>query len=195
MNITQKQARTVAIPMVFLMITSIIFYAAKTDPHMRPQAPVVHAAVVDQPMYQTKQFAASLDVTRVFGRSQGCAEADPKLISDIAAEAIASNTDPRILAALVAVESACDPMAVSNRGAIGLTQVRAKVWKDKFDFAGKVNLLNPADNLHAGAMILGSLIKQYGTLEGVRRYQGDGVGCATCDDFYVPKILALAGRR
>jgi soluble lytic murein transglycosylase-like protein len=181
--------------MILVMLGSIVFYAAKTDPHVRPMAPIIHAAAADQPMYQTKQFAASLDVARVFGRSQGCADADPKLINDIAAEAIASNTDPRILAALVAVESSCDPMAVSNRGAIGLTQVRAKVWKDKFDFAGKTNLLNPADNLHAGATILGSLIKQYGTLEGVRRYQGDGVGCATCDDFYVPKILALAGRR
>ena len=142
----------------------------------------------------TKRYVAALDVARVFGRAPGCADADSKLITDIATEAINDNLDPRILAATVAVESACDPFAVSPRGAIGLTQVVPRVWKAKFDFT-HVNLLNPAENLHAGATILSDLIKQYGVAGGVRRYQGTGVACPSCDDSYVPKILALAGRK
>jgi len=147
-----------------------------------------------QPEKFTKQFAAALDVARVFGRSAGCAEADPKLIDTVASEALKADMDPRLLAATVAVESACDPMAVSKRGAIGFTQIMPKIWKDKFDFANTVNLFNPNDNLHAGATILSGLIKQYGVAAGVRRYQGIGVDCTSCDDNYVPKILALAGR-
>ncbi len=143
----------------------------------------------------TKQYIATIDVARVFGRSQGCAEADPKLIDAIAAEALASELDPRIFAATVAVESGCDPFAVSKRGAIGLTQIMPRIWRDKFDFAGSVNLLNPHDNLHAGAVIEGGLIKQYGVASGVRRYNGTGVGCPDCDGEYVNKILALAGRK
>lgn len=141
-----------------------------------------------------KQYNAALDVARVFGRSQGCAEADAKLIGDVATEALRSGIEPRILAATVAVESSCDSMAVSHRGAIGLTQVMPKIWKASFDFEHSINLFNPNDNLHAGATILGGLIKQYGVAEGVRHYQGTGTDCSSCDDNYVPKILALAGR-
>lgn len=142
-----------------------------------------------------KQFDAALDVAGVFGRSQGCTKASPKLITDIAEESIKDNLDPKILAATVAVESACDPMAVSRRGALGLTQVMPKIWSSKFDFEHSVNLLNPQDNLHAGATILSELIKQYGVSEGIRRYQGLGEDCPTCDNAYVPKILTLAGGR
>lgn len=143
----------------------------------------------------TRQYIAALDVARVFGRSQGCENADPKLITSIAVESLNDNLDPRILAATVAVESACDPLAVSPKGALGLTQVMPKIWKGKFDFTGTVNLLNPNDNIHAGATILSDLIKQYGVAAGVRRYNGVGVGCETCDGGYVSKIIALAGKR
>ena len=159
-----------------------------------PPAPQCVTASVLPSEQTTREYVAALDVARVFGRSQGCAEAKPELITAIAVEAVKDNLDAHILAALVAVESACDPMAVSKRGAIGLTQVMPKIWQSKFDFSGSVNLLNPTDNLRAGAAILGDLINHYGVSQGVRRYQGTGTDCASCDDNYVPKILALAGR-
>jgi len=134
-------------------------------------------------------------VARVFGRSPSCAEASPKLIQEIAEQSVRVNIDPRIFAAVVAVESGCDPMAVSRRGAIGYVQVMPKIWKDRFDFTGSVNLLNPHDNLHVGADILGGLVKQYGITGGILRYQGTGTACPSCDDNYTSKILSLAGRR
>lgn len=141
----------------------------------------------------TKEYLAALEVARVFGRSQGCDTADSKLITAIATESVKDEVDPRILAATVAVESACDPMAISKSGAVGLTQVMPRIWKTKFDFT-QVNLLNPSDNLHAGATILSDLIKHYGVNNGVRRYNGLGVGCDSCDGAYVSKILVLTGR-
>lgn len=142
----------------------------------------------------TKQYVAALDVARVFGRSQGCENVDPQVISDVATEAVNDELDPRVLAATMAVESACDPLAVSKSGAVGWLQVMPKVWKTKFDFS-KVNLFNPNDNLHVGAMILKGFIKQYGLQAGVRHYNGMGTASDAYDGAYVPKILALAGRR
>lgn len=141
----------------------------------------------------TKQYVAALDVARVFGRAPGCAEAEPKLITAVAVEALNDGLDPRILAATLAVESGCDPMAISHSGAIGLTQINVKVWKSKFDFT-RVNLFNPDENLHVGATILSDLIKQYGTINGLRRYNGLDTQSPAYDSGYVSRIITLAGR-
>jgi len=143
----------------------------------------------------TKEFIAALDVARVFGRSTGCAEADPKLITTVADEAVKTDLDPRILAATIAVESACNQYATSSKGAIGLAQIMPKIWKGTYDFEKQYNLLNPQDNIHVGASILGSLVKQYGVPNGLRRYNGLGVDCDACDAGYTDKIAALAAKR
>lgn len=156
-----------------------------------PPPPIVHDI---QSEILTKQYVAALDVARVFGRAQGCENVDAQVITDVATEALNDELDPRVLAATLAVESACDPMAVSKSGAIGWMQVMPRVWKSKFDFT-KVNLFNPGDNLHVGAVILRDFIKQYGLAGGVRHYNGMGTASDAYDGAYVPKILALAGRK
>lgn len=134
---------------------------------------------------------APILVAGVFGRSSGCDTADYDLISDVAHAAIRVSLDPRILAATVAVESACNPYAISVKGAVGLGQVVPRVWKQEFDFAGDDNLFNQQDNLRVSAKILSDLVDAYGVEEALTRYQGVGVGA---DLTYVPKILALARR-
>jgi len=181
-----------------LLVSAVLgFIGIHSQSKRRSQPVFIPAVVVQVPaLDQTnQQYVAALDVARVFGRSPGCAEADAALIGKVATEALRTGLDPRILAAAVAVESSCDSMAVSRRGAIGLTQIMPKIWKGSFDFERAINLFNPNDNLHAGASILSGLIKQYGLAEGVRHYNGTGTDCADCDGNYVPKILALAGHR
>jgi soluble lytic murein transglycosylase-like protein len=136
-----------------------------------------------------------IEVARIFGRAQGCSEASPDLIQLVARESVGAGVDPRIFAALIAVESGCNQYAISNRGAIGYTQVLPRVWRTKYDFSNQYNLLNAKDNIHVGATILADLVQNYGLREGVRRYNGLGVDCATCDANYTAKILNLAGRR
>lgn len=181
-----------------LLVSAVVVFAGIRiqSKHRIPPA-VIPAVIVQTPaLDQTnQQYIAALDVARVFGRSPGCAEADAALIGKVATEALRTGLDSRILAATVAVESSCDSMAVSRRGAIGLTQIMPKIWKGQFDFEHTINLFNPNDNLHAGATIESGLIKQYGLAEGIRHYNGTGTDCADCDSNYVPKILALAGRR
>lgn len=130
-------------------------------------------------------------VAGVFGRSTGCVDADFELITDVAHAAIEVSLDPRILAATVAVESACNQYAISSKGAVGLGQVVPRVWRSEFDFAGADNLFNVQDNLRVSAKILSDLIAEYGVPEAVQRYQGLGVGG---DLMYTQKILTLARR-
>ncbi len=137
---------------------------------------------------------APLTVALVYGRSQGCADATPELIDDTARAAIDAGLDPAIEAATVATESACNPFAVSSRGAVGCQQIMAKLWSAKYDFAGAVNLFNCQENMRVGAQIEAGLIVQYGTAEGIRHFNGTGIGCDTCDSGYTEKILRLAGK-
>ena len=151
-----------------------------------PKPPTLHYSI-----WRT----APLTVAEVFGRSQGCADASPDLIEMTARAALRASLDPAIAAATVAVESACNDYAISSRGAVGLMQVRPSVWGTKYDFSGTVNLFNEEDNVRVGAEIMAGLIHQYGTLDGVRRYNGTGTDCGIdCDGQYTTKILTLAHR-
>jgi len=135
-----------------------------------------------------------LEVAKVFGRSSGCQDADPELILETSSAALKTGLDPRIAAATIAVESNCNPYAVSKEGALGLMQVHVKTWRTEYDFS-EVNLLNQHDNLQVGTEILSGLVRDYGVQEGIHRYNGLGVNCASCDSTYVIKILSLAGRK
>lgn len=137
---------------------------------------------------------APLEVALVFGRAKGCENADPELINLVAKEAVNAGLRPKILAATIAVESQCTQYAISSRGAIGFTQVMPRVWRTRFDFADEYNLLNARDNIHVGATIMAGLIREYGLVNGVQRYNGLGVGCDTCDAGYSSHVLALVGK-
>jgi hypothetical protein len=138
---------------------------------------------------------APLEVAKVFGRTPGCADADADMIEATARAAIKAGLDPAIAAATVGVESGCNAFAVSSKGAIGYFQVMPRIWKDRFDFAGTVNLFNRDDNMRTGAKIEADLIAQYGIEGGLRHYNGMGTGSPEYDAGYTNKILALAGRK
>ena len=113
-----------------------------------------------------------IEVAKVFGRSRGCQQADVELISMIVHKSIENNIDPQLVASTIDQESQCDPLAVSSKGAIGLMQIMPKLHKE-FNFSEK-NLFNESDNIDVGTKILSDLVKQFGEVEAVRRYQGLG---------------------
>ena len=138
------------------------------------------------PDFQRAFFEAS----EVYGKI-GCG--DQNLAEATARRAIQIGLPAKLIAAQIGVESGCNPQAISNRGAIGLTQVMPKIWNKQFDFS-KVNLFNPEENMNTGTQILSSLIKQYGTKNGLIHYYGTGIDGNFSGVAYADKILQLAGK-
>lgn len=134
---------------------------------------------------------AFYQAARVYGRA-GCG--DQKLAEMTARYSIRTGLPPQLIAAMAASESSCNAMAISNRGAIGLTQVVPKIWSKQFDFT-KINLLNPEDNMQVGTTILSGLVRDHGLKNGLARYYGtgeDGIGLGGAG--YADKVLQLAGK-
>jgi soluble lytic murein transglycosylase-like protein len=77
-----------------------------------------------------------------------------RLIASVARE---HHVDARLMHAVIQVESAYNASAVSAKGALGLMQVLPRTGSN----LGANNLLEPAQNLRAGAMHLGHLINRF----------------------------------
>jgi hypothetical protein len=81
------------------------------------------------------------------------------------------NLDPRLIAAIVIVESRANPFAISNRDAIGIMQIHLPTWGRTADKEG-LNLFKIEDNVDFGARILRDYVRRSGIWEGVKRYKG-----------------------
>jgi soluble lytic murein transglycosylase-like protein len=152
----------------------------------RPKSPVAIIQDIHTPQYQTALFEAA----KAYGHA-GCG--DEQLAEMTARYSIKSGISAGFLASHIAVESTCNPMAVSNRNAIGLMQVVPKVWSKRFDFT-KINLFNPEDNMMVGTTIMSELIKKYGVHGALIRYYGTGkddIGMGGIG--YAAKVLTLTG--
>jgi soluble lytic murein transglycosylase-like protein len=132
----------------------------------------------------SQQRMALYSAARVYGKA-GCG--DFALAEATARFALRAGIPSEIVAAKVAVESSCNPLAVSHKGAVGLTQVMPSIWKGSYDFS-RVNLLNPEDSLRVGTEILAGLIAKHGARGGLRRYNGAGPDA----EDYAGRVLALA---
>lgn len=130
------------------------------------------------------QRMALYSAARVYGKA-GCG--DFALAEATARLALRAGIPAEIVAAKVAVESNCNPLAVSPKGAVGLTQIMPSIWRGKYDFA-TVNLFNPEDSLRVGTEILAGLIAKHGARGGLRRYNGAGPDA----EVYADRVLALA---
>ncbi len=91
-----------------------------------------------------------------------------------------------ILTALIVVESGADYMAVSNKGALGLTQVMPRIWK-----CDKSILINPYKNIEIGSSILKHYIKRHGLVGGLSAYNS---GKRNRSVRYARKVLRIANQ-
>lgn len=96
--------------------------------------------------------------------------------------------DPVLLVAVMAVESGFNPIAESPMGAQGLMQVIPRFHQDKIDAVPGDNLLDPAVNIHVGALVLKECIRRAGSLEaGLQQYAG---AVSDIEGLYAAKVLA-----
>ncbi|MBV6476446.1 MAG: Membrane-bound lytic murein transglycosylase C [Rhodocyclaceae bacterium] len=110
------------------------------------------------------------------------------LVMTAQAAGLRVSVDPMLIIAVMAIESGFNPIAESPMGAQGLMQVIPRFHQDKLDKVSGNSLLDPAANIHVGAMILEEYIRRSGSLEeGLQMYAG-----AVSDEegLYAAKVLA-----
>jgi hypothetical protein len=76
-----------------------------------------------------------------------------------------SPVTPELLTALIVVESSANHVAVSNKGAVGLTQVMPHIWQCQ-----RNELFNPYKNIEVGSKILKYYIDKHGVEGGLSSY-------------------------
>lgn len=134
--------------------------------------------------YQIK-YETALRQTQAVLSGYNCPKEIPSLVAEIGLQ---TRIPVRILAAQIAVESSCNPHAVSKAGAVGLMQVNKRVWRTN------KNLFNPQVNVQLGARILASEMHKHGIKNGLQRYFGVTGGSSISDE-YATKVLNVAYRK
>jgi|SRR5579859_2115395 len=128
-----------------------------------------------------RRVERSVIAARAVYRSVGCRMAERDGLSVLTGRAAYEYGIPaRLLAAIVYVESSCNPRAISGKDSIGLTQVNPRVW------GHRDQLTDPEFNIHLGAKILAGYIRHYGLVEGLHHYNGLG----DPSDTYARRVLA-----
>jgi soluble lytic murein transglycosylase-like protein len=122
-----------------------------------------------------------------------------QIIYDIA---LRHSVNPQLVAALIHVESAFNPRAVSRKGAYGLMQILPETGR-RFGVNRKRDLLDPAKNLEAGVKYLRWLTDRFGgnvhkILAAYNAGEGavdrfDGIPPYRETQSYVQKIFGLLG--
>jgi hypothetical protein len=147
-----------------------------------------HTAEVNPSPYDVPAYRQAIfNATRIYGKS-GCG--DIQLAEMTAENSLRSGVPANVIAAIVSVESSCNPLAISTKGAVGLTQVNVKVQSEKFAQFRMINLFNPKENMQVGTEIMAQMIKTYGLRGGVSHYNGSGPDA----EAYAVKVLQLAGK-
>jgi soluble lytic murein transglycosylase-like protein len=77
---------------------------------------------------------------------------------EISRAAMIYHLDPALLHAVIATESGYEANAVSRKGAMGLMQLMPETARRY----GATDPFNPAQNIHAGAQYLNSLLRRFG---------------------------------
>lgn len=107
----------------------------------------------------------------------------------LADQAAKANDIPTsIYSALVGIESAWNPYAVSSAGAIGLSQLMPGTAESL-----GVDAYDPAQNLNGGASYLSSLYKQFGNWRDALAAYNAGPGNLKAGYSYADKVLGQAG--
>ena len=123
-----------------------------------PRVPMLHDHYGDK--------LAAVERTIVLNRAVACLPYKEL----IARTAYYAGLDAAEWASLIIVESSCNPLAISNQGAVGLAQVHLKSWQTVYNFENMA-IFDPAVNLRVGSHILLQYKQKYGSLA-LRYYHG-----------------------
>jgi hypothetical protein len=109
-----------------------------------------------------------------------------KLTKMIVRHALERQVDPKLVAAVIVVESSCNPLAISGSKSVGIMQIHLPTWSSVVNFTEK-NPFDPEVNIEIGTHILANYLKRCKDLESaLLAYEGshDAV-----DSEYLTKVL------
>ena len=161
-----------------LLIVALVTLAVTVIRGLETQPPIVIESVT----LRQELHAVSIIYGKVGGKCD-----DYRLAEMTARVAMEAGVDAGLLAAIVAVESTCNHLAISKAGAVGLAQVNVKVWGPEHGDWWLINLFHPQQNLEVAARILKQMVERYGIEKGVERYCGAGPEARA----YAKKVMRL----
>ncbi len=82
----------------------------------------------------------------------------------IVRHAVSKKLDPKLVAAIIVVESRGNSLAISESKSVGIMQIHVPTWKEEVDFREK-NPFDPDVNIDIGTTILSRYLRQYGDVE------------------------------
>jgi len=82
-----------------------------------------------------------------------------KLTKIIVKHALDKKLDPKLVAAIIVVESSGNPLAISGSKAVGIMQIHLPTWRSVIDFTEK-NPFDPEVNIEIGTDILANYLKR-----------------------------------
>ena len=189
------RARTGAFAMLGLVLVAMISASVARDEGF-VAAGSAQAAVPDQNHAdegQRQRPAALVDpdieavANAIARRYRISREATREHVGTAYREGKAIGVDPLLIVAVMAVESRFNPIAQSDRGAIGLMQVIPRFHTDKFNAARGESVLDPRINIQLGARVLKEYIRRGGTdVAGLQLYNG---ASADASNVYANKVL------
>jgi hypothetical protein len=153
--------------------------APKAIPIVGPSEAEIKEQVKSE--FKTKSYKAATRASERVLQGNGCSK---RFSAIIGRAAVDFGLSPRLLAALVVIESGGNPKADDGLGSIGLTQVNTKTWK-----RSKNELLDPDTNVRVGASVLAKYIREFGVEEGLHHYNGYS---EVHTHVYVQKVLEVA---
>jgi soluble lytic murein transglycosylase-like protein len=192
------RARAGAFAMLAAVLVAMVSASAARDEGFVADGPAQAAAMPDTPQNhadegQRQRPAALADaeieavanaVARRYRISQ---EATREHVGTAYREGKAIGVDPLLIIAVMAVESRFNPIAQSDRGAIGLMQVIPRFHTDKFNAARGQSVLDPRINIQLGARVLKEYIRRGGTdVAGLQLYNG---ASADASNVYANRVL------
>ena len=177
-----KKTKRILGTLGFFLIVFVSIWAADRTTHAAELKPVIAPEIRTQDNTALQQ--AIFDAAETFGRGK-CG--NYTLAEKIGKQSLKDGVPASLLAAVAQTESNCNALAISNRGAVGLMQIRVSAWSKTIDFS-RVNLFDPDQNLATGSGILKTLIARRGVHGAVLGYNCE-------DQDYAAQVLKLAGIR
>ena len=133
--------------------------AVPAPPPAAPPAPAPATPTAPAPTSTVERLRKAADMLIEVNRALGAPRSPyGQIIYDIA---VRHSINPQLVAALIHVESAFNPRAVSRKGARGLMQLLPSTAR-RFGVHRKRDLFNPVKNLEAGVKYLKWLTERFG---------------------------------